>query len=102
MAVVRMQVADMPGQPRRLTRGAVDVAALARGGAMLASRAAFVRAVDLAWQALLASAACRPAALSMLEHMACCPIQARPGLCFVGTDSLSHACSCARALFCCY
>ena len=67
----------MPGQARRLTRGAIDVCALAAGGDLLAARPAFITAVEQVWVSLLECAAVRPAALAMLAHMRCTPIQVR-------------------------
>ena len=65
----------MPGQPRRLTRGVLDVLHADGRGAPPDSRAAFVAACDAVWDAFASIPACAPAAQRMLEHMRDTPIQ---------------------------
>lgn len=67
------QCADMPGQPRRLCRGALDC--LPVDDATAPRRAAFVAAAETAWAALLATPACKAAGEGMLANMRTNPIQ---------------------------
>jgi hypothetical protein len=67
------KVADMPGQPRRLTRGALD--ALPSGHFTAARRAAFVAAAEAVWDGMAAAPECLPAATAMLARMRRDPIQ---------------------------
>lgn len=68
----------MPGQPRRLTRGVLDVLHADDRGALPASRAEFVAACEAVWDTFASDPACAPAAQRMLQHMADLPIQVRP------------------------
>jgi hypothetical protein len=65
----------MPGQPRRLTRGILDIVHVDENGSFVRSRADFVAACEAVWDVLCTQDACKVAAQMMLKHMEDVPIQ---------------------------
>jgi hypothetical protein len=84
------QVADIPGQPGRLTAGKLNTVA-----ADAAPYAAFATAANTAWDALMADEETARRGRRMLGYMHECPVQVRTFLNTYVKNINEHTCTCS-------